>query len=91
MTVLDEVMSALFTTWVSGNAARLAQLREPFFASRENLVHIGLVACIPQHHVRGALKYSVQCNGQFHGTQIGAQVTTRFRHCLHNELANFGR
>ena len=89
--VLNEVVAAFFAAGVTRDAAVLAQLGEPRLTTRENLVHIRLVAGVPQHGIGGGLEYSVQRNGQFHGTQVGPQVTTGLCHGVHDEIANLTR
>ncbi len=51
--VLDEVVAALLAAGVARHAARLAELAELGAAPGEDLVHVRLVAGVPQDRVLG--------------------------------------
>ena len=86
--VLDEVVAALLTVGVAGQAVGLAQVGEPGLAAGENFVHVGLVARVPQDRVVRALEHPVQGDGEFHRAQVAAQVPARVGDRIHDELTD---
>ena len=51
-------------------------------------MHVCLMPGIPQHGIGGGFKNTVQCDGQFHSTEVRTKVATRFGHSFHDEFAN---
>ena len=75
----------------SRNAALLAERIEPVVAARQKLVHIGLVAHIPDNLVFGSVKHVMEGNGQFHHPETGRQVPAMLSHLANDGLTNLGR
>ena len=71
------------------NAPLLAQGMESFPASRENLVGVGLMAYIPNQFVLGKIKYTVERQRQFYGSQARCQVSPVFSHRLYDKGPQF--
>ena len=86
--VLDPVVGGLFPARVARQAAGLAQRLELVGAAGEHLVHIGLVAGVPQDDVPGRVEHPVEGQRELHYAQIGAQVTSGGVHRLNDELAD---
>ena len=74
MAVLDEVVAALLAARVAGQPAGLAQLGEAGLAAGDDLVHVGLVAGVPQDGVGRRLEHPVQGERQLDGAEVGAEV-----------------
>ena len=73
--VLDEVVPALLATRVARHAARLAQLGELCAAPGEDLVHVRLVAGVPEDRVGRRLEHAVQRQRQLDRAEIGSEVS----------------
>ena len=58
-------------------------------ATREHLVRIALVRDVEHELVCGKVKHVVQCHGCLHESQIGAQVTARYRNGVYQSAAGF--
>ncbi len=71
--VLDDVVLGLGLRGVAGQAALHLQLRE-VLASGEQLVHVGLVAGVPEHLVLRRVEDAVQGEGELHHAEVGAEV-----------------
>ena len=74
VTVLDVVVPALLAVRVARQAARLAQVLEPGLAAGDDLVHVRLVAGVPQDGVGGRLEHAVQGQRQLDRAEVGAEV-----------------
>ena len=74
MAVLDEVVPALLAARVARHAARLAQLRELLAAAGEDLVHVRLVAGVPEDRVGRRLEHAVQRQRQLDRAEVGTEV-----------------
>ena len=88
MAVLDEVVIALLAVRVAGQAARLAQLGEARLATGDDLVHVRLVAGVPQEHVGRGVEHPVQGQGQLDGAEVGAEVAAGLGDRLDDEVAD---
>ncbi len=69
--VLDDVVLGLLAGGVAGEAALAAQLGEVLTAGQQ-LVHIALVAGVPQDAVHRRLEDPVQGDGQLHHPEVGS-------------------
>ena len=88
MTVLDVVVRAFFAVRVARQPAGLAQLFEPVLATGDDLVHVRLVAGVPQNRVGGRVEHSVQRQRQLDGAEVAAQVPGVLGDGLDDEVAN---
>jgi len=88
--VFDEVVDAFFAARIARDATRLPQLRKTTAATRDDLVHVGLVAGVPQDCITWRLEHPVQGQCEFNGPEIRAQVPAGFGDCGDDEVANFG-
>ena len=70
MAVLDQVVHALLATGIPREPACLAELLEPGLATGDDLVHVGLMAGVPQDGVEGRLEHAVERQGQFDCAEI---------------------
>ena len=70
MTVFNEVVNAFFATWVARDTAGLAQVGETTAATRDDFVHIRLMARVPQNRIAWRLENSVKCQRQFDRTKV---------------------
>jgi len=50
-------------------------------------VRVRLVANVPHQAVMGRVEDKVQCDGEFHGTKVGRQVSPGTRHSLEQKVA----
>ncbi len=83
--VLDDVVLGLGLRGVAGQAALLLQPGEVLPAG-EQLVHVGLVARVPQDLVLRGLEDAVQGDGELDHAQVGAEVAA----CLGNGVDEEG-
>ena len=88
MAVLDEVVDALFAAEVTGEPARLSKLIEPVLPAGDDLVHVPLVAGVPENRILGRFEHAMQCQRQFDGAEVRAEVAACFGNCLHDEVAD---
>ena len=86
--VLHPVVDRLGPRRVARQAAGLAQGAEHLPPAGDDLVHVGLVAGVPQQDVPGRGEHPVQGQRQLDRTQVGAQVAARCRHRLDDEAAD---
>src|SRR6185369_15998555 len=73
---------------VAGQAAALAQLVERARATRQQLVHIGLMTGVPQDAVKGRVEYAVNRQREFDRAQIRAEVATGARDRVDQEITD---
>ena len=88
--VLDPVVHRFGPVGVPRQAARLAQGGEGVSPSGDDLVHIGLVAGVPQDDVARRVEHPVDGQGQLHGAEIGSEMPARHRHGLDDEVTDLG-
>ena len=69
------VVLGLAAVGVAGQAALLTQRIELVCATREHLVHVGLVRGVEDDRIIGRVEGAVQRDGELHDAQIWAQVT----------------
>ena len=86
--VLDEVVRALLAARVAGQAAGLAQLGEAGLAPGDDLVHVGLVAGVPDDGVGRRVEHPVQRQRQLDGAEVGPEVAAGLGHGLDDEVAD---
>ena len=86
MAVLDPVVLGLGAVRIAGQPAGLAELGKGVAAPGDQLVHVGLVAGVPQQHVPGGVEGPVQGQGELHHAQVGAQVAAGGGHRVDDEL-----
>ena len=87
--VLDDVVLGLRPRGVAGQAALAAELGEVLPAGEE-LVHVRLVAGVPQHPVGGGVEDAVERDRQLHHAEVGAQVPAGPGDRLDEEVADVG-
>ena len=88
--VLDEVVAALLAVGVAADAVALAQVRKPRLATGEDLVHVGLVAGVPQDGVVRTVEDAVQGDAELDRAEVAAEVAARVADRVHDELADLG-
>ena len=74
MRVLDEVVGALGARGIARQAARLAQRGEAGPPPGDDLVHVRLVAGVPEQDVAWRVEDPVQRQRQLDDTEVGAEV-----------------
>ena len=89
--VLDDVVGALLAVGVPAEAARLAQRFELLLAAGDDLVHIGLVARVPQDAVLRRVEHPVEGHRQLDDAEVAAQVAGVLRNRSHDEVADLAR
>ena len=83
--VLDPVVLGLGPVGISGHAARLLQRLEAVAAAGEQLVHVGLVAGVPQDDVAGRVEDTVQRQCELDRPEVGAEMPPGRRDRLDDE------
>ena len=73
--VLDHVVGALGPRRVAGEAAEGAQVGEVVLAAGDQLVHVGLVAGVPDDPVDRRVEGPVEGDGELDDAEVGAEVT----------------
>jgi hypothetical protein len=73
--VLDHVVGALGARGVTGEAAQGAQVGEVVPAAGEQLVHVRLVAGVPDDAVDRRVQGPVQGDGELDHAEVGAEVS----------------
>ena len=71
--------AALLAVRVARQPAGLAQVLEPGLAAGDDLVHVGLVAGVPQDRVGGRVEHAVQRERQLDHAEVAAEVPARSR------------
>ena len=90
MRVLDEVVLGLGPVRVAGHAAALAQLAEAVHPAGQQLVHVGLVAGVPDDLIGRGVEDPVQRDGQLHDAQVRTEMTAVARDRLDQERPDLG-
>ena len=80
--------AALLAVRVARQAAGLAQLLEPGLAAGDDLVHVGLVAGVPQDGVGGRVEHPVQGERQLDRAEVAACVTSLVRIAIFLQMIN---
>ena len=70
------------------NAVLFAQLCKSRAPSRQELVRVTLVTDIEQNFILRKVQHTVQCNSQFHNTEIGRKVPASGGNALYKKIAN---
>ena len=70
---------ALLAARVAGQPAGLAELLEPALATGDDLVHVRLVAGVPQDRVGGRVEHAVQRERQLDGAEVATRGGRRSR------------
>ena len=83
--VLNPVVLGLGPVGVARHPARLLQGLEAVAATGQQLVHVGLVAGVPQDDVTGRVEDPVQGQRQLDGAEIRAEVPSGRRHGVDDE------
>src|SRR5262245_53744455 len=86
--VFDHVVRALRSRWIAGKAARLPQRGKGAGTAGEQLVHVRLMAGVPDDHLVGALEDAVQCERKLDDAQIRRQVAAGLRDVLDEERSD---
>ena len=86
--VLDPVVLGLAAVRVAGQAAALAQVGEVACSAGEDLVHVRLVAGVPEDEVMGRPEDSVQRDRELDGTEIRSEMATVVVHRVDDQLAS---
>src|SRR3981081_4529584 len=76
---------------IAREAVALAQAREAPRAARDHLVHVGLVAGVPDDRVVRAVENAVKCERELHHAEVWREVAAGFRDLLDQERADLGR
>ena len=85
--VLYPVVRRLFPRRIPRKPSPLSQLIKLRGAACDDLVHIGLVAGVPQDGIVGRIEHPVDGQGQLHHSEVRAEMPARCRDFLHDELA----
>ena len=85
---LYDVVLRLTARRVARQAARATQRRE-ILTSREELMHVRLVASVKNDRVLRGAEHPVQADRQLDDAQVRAKVPARARHVVNQERANF--
>jgi len=86
--VLDQVVLALPAARIAGEAVRLAQLGEALPAAGDELVHVGLVARIPDEGILGAVEDAVEGERELNHPQVRREVAAAPGDVLDQELTD---
>ncbi len=88
--VLDHVVGALGPRRVAGEPAQGAQAGEVVLAAGEQLVHVRLVAGVPDDPVDGRVEGPVQGDGELDDAEVGAEVAASDGHRPDQEVPDLG-
>ena len=88
--VLHEVVLGLGSAGVAGQPALLAQRVEAVRAAGDHLVHVRLVAGVPQDLVAGAVEDAVDRQRHLDDAQARAEVPARARDAVDHGVADLG-
>ncbi len=83
--VLDPVVRGLLAARIARKPARLTQGGERVAPAGDDLVHVGLVAGVPQDDVPRRVEHPVHGERELNGTQIGTEVAAGDGHRLDDE------
>ncbi len=72
--VLDPIVLRLGARRVPGEATGLAQGGEVGHSAGQHLVHVGLMAGVPQEDVARGVEHAVQGHGELDGAEVGPEV-----------------
>ena len=86
--VLDPVVLGLRPARVARQATGLAQASEPLLSTGDDLVHVGLVAGVPEEDVAGRVEHPVQGERELDHPEVRAQMAAVGRHRADDELAD---
>ncbi|CAB4733756.1 unannotated protein [freshwater metagenome] len=81
-------MLALVPVRVAREAASLTETGEVVLAPGDDLVHVRLMAGIPEDGVLGRLEHTVQSERELHGAEVGSEVAAGLTDGLHHEVTN---
>ncbi len=87
--VLDPVVLGLGPARVAGDATLLPEPGEALHPASQQLVHVRLVAGVPDDRIGRGVEHTVQGDGQLDDAEIRAQVAAVARHGLDQELPDF--
>lgn len=90
VTVLNHVVLGLLTTRIAAQTALLTQVSESLPAAGDDLVHIRLMARVPQDRVSRRLEHAMQSKRELNRTQVRTEVPTVLLYRVHNEGPNLG-
>jgi hypothetical protein len=85
----EGVVLTLVALGEAGDATVLPQGGHRGAATAQDLVRVGLVTHVPDDPVTGRVEYVMQRQGEFHGPQIGGQVSTGPGDGVDQELPQF--
>ncbi len=86
MAVLDPVVLGLGAVRVAREPVLLAEVGERVAAAGDQLVHVGLVAGVPQEQVTGRVEGPVEGQGELDHAQVRAQVAAGVGDGVDDEL-----
>jgi DNA-binding MarR family transcriptional regulator len=89
--VLDEVVLGLGPGGVARHAAALAEPAEPVEAPGDELVHVGLVAGVPDDDVAGRVEHAVERQRELDRPQVGTEVAAVDRDRVDQDLTDLRR
>jgi hypothetical protein len=82
------VVFTFITARKARQPAQLAQTGHALTPACEDFVRISLMAHIPHNAIFWRIENIVQGHCEFHGTQVGTQVTAGLRHVVQYALAH---
>ena len=71
---IKDIAITFFSLWKTAESMKLAQRFETVLSSGKNFVSVGLMPHVPDDLVFGQGQCQMQRHGQFHRSQIGAQM-----------------
>src|ERR1700716_724384 len=74
--VLNQVVLGLFARRVPGKAAGLPESREVLCATCDDLVHVSLMACVPDNCIFRAVEDPMESKSQLDHAEVGGEMAT---------------
>ena len=78
----EGVVLALGAPGKARQASHLPQRSHALAPARQDLVRIGLMADVPDQPVMRRVEHVMQCDGEFHGAEVGTQVAAGPGHAV---------
>ena len=85
------VVLGLATLWKTRDAAKLTQPTHLLFATRQNLMRIGLMANVPDDAVMRRVVNIMQGDSELHRSEVRGKMATRTRDRLQHKSAQLVR
>ena len=90
MAVLDQVVLGLLSRRIAGQPACLTQPSKVARPTRDDLVHVCLVAGVPNDRVLRAVEGAVEGKRQLHDPEVGGEMPAGFGRLFDQEGTDFG-